>query len=105
MYRSVVGALQYARITRPEMSYSVNKVCQFMSHPLEVHWLAVNRILRYLKGTLDHGLHLSPTTANKAPSLRAFCDADWASDPDNRSCYLVWSYFDLMVVQKAAGCC
>lgn len=32
MYRSVVGALQYAPITRPEISYAVNKVCQFMSN-------------------------------------------------------------------------
>lgn len=37
LYRSIVGALQYATITRPEISYSVNKVCQFMAHPLESH--------------------------------------------------------------------
>jgi histone deacetylase 1/2 len=84
MYRSVVGALQYATLTRPEISYAVNKVCQFMSHPLEVHWVAVKRILRYLKGTLHHGLHLSPAAPSHLPSLKAFCDADWASDPDDR---------------------
>jgi histone deacetylase 1/2 len=83
MYRSVVGALQYATLTRPEISYSVNKVCQFMSHPLDSHWVAVKRILRYLKGTLQQGL-LSPATPTKVPSLHAFCDADWASDPDDR---------------------
>ena len=37
MYRSVAGALQYAIITRPEISFSVNKVCQFMKEPLEDH--------------------------------------------------------------------
>jgi len=37
MYRSVVGALQYAIITRPEISFSANKVCQFMKEPLEDH--------------------------------------------------------------------
>jgi histone deacetylase 1/2 len=84
MYRSVVGALQYATLTRPEISYSVNKVCQFMSHPLESHWVAVKRILRYLKGTLQQGLLLSPAPPTKVPSLHAFCDADWASDPDDR---------------------
>nr|KYP37002.1 hypothetical protein KK1_041843 [Cajanus cajan] len=36
-YRSVVGALQYATITRLELSFAVNKVCQFMAHPLESH--------------------------------------------------------------------
>ena len=57
LYRSVVEALQYSTIVRPELSYAVNKVCQFMSHPLEAHWTAIKRILRYLKGTLHHGLH------------------------------------------------
>lgn len=50
LYRSTVGALQYVTITRPELSFSVNKVCQFMAQPQESHWLAVKRILRYLKG-------------------------------------------------------
>ncbi|RZB91500.1 Retrovirus-related Pol polyprotein from transposon RE2 [Glycine soja] len=59
MYRSVVGALQYATITRPEISFSVNQVCQFMSPPLEAHWVAVKRILKYLKGTISWRLHLS----------------------------------------------
>lgn len=84
MYRSVVGALQYATITRPDIAYAVNKVCQFMSHPLETHWVAVKRILRYLKGTIHYGLHISPHSPNQLPSLRVFCDADWASDPDDR---------------------
>jgi hypothetical protein len=72
MYRSVVGALQYATITRPELSYSVNKVCQFMSHPLEAHWTAVKRILRYLKGIIQHGLLLSPAVPSCTPTLKAF---------------------------------
>lgn len=37
LYRSVVGALQYATITRPEISYSGNRVCQLMQHPLQSH--------------------------------------------------------------------
>ncbi|XP_006596771.1 uncharacterized protein LOC114383963 [Glycine soja] len=37
LYRSVVGALQYATLTRPEISFVVNKVCQFMAAPLDSH--------------------------------------------------------------------
>ncbi|XP_020204384.1 uncharacterized protein LOC109789763 [Cajanus cajan] len=84
LYRSVVGALQYATITRPEISFSVNKVCQFMSNPLEQHWSAVKRILRYLKGTMSLGLHLQPTPPNSPLSIHAYYDVDWASDPDDR---------------------
>lgn len=36
-FRSIVGGFQYATVTRPEISYAVNKVCQFISNPLEEH--------------------------------------------------------------------
>jgi len=44
LYRSVVGALQYATLTRPEISFSANKVCQFMACPLDSHWVVVKKI-------------------------------------------------------------
>lgn len=37
LYISIIGGLQYATLTRPDIAYNVNKVCQFMSHPLESH--------------------------------------------------------------------
>lgn len=83
-FRSIVGALQYATLTRPEISFSVNKVCQFLSNPLEEHWKAVKRILRYLSGTLQHGLLLQPAAIQQPMQLLGFCDADWATDPDDR---------------------
>lgn len=52
LFRSVVGALQHDTITRPDICFSVNKVCQFLSQPLEEQWKVVKRILWYLKGTL-----------------------------------------------------
>jgi len=55
-----------------------------MSNPLETHWIVVKRILRYLKGTLNFGLKLHPTPTHKPLSLHVFCDADWATDPDDR---------------------
>lgn len=56
---SLIGALQYVIITRPEISYSINKACQFPSQPLEGHWTTIKRIMSYLRGTLYHGLHLT----------------------------------------------
>lgn len=81
LYRSTVGALQYATITRPELSFNVNKACQFMHSPTVVHWQLVKWILRYLKGSLNHGILLFvPTTLN----LHGYADADWTSDPNDR---------------------
>ncbi|XP_021807084.1 uncharacterized protein LOC110750984 [Prunus avium] len=79
-FRSIVGALQYLTFTRPDIAFSVNQACQFMHHPMESHVVAVERILRYLKGTLDFGIHFQPGILN----LQAYSDADWASDPNDR---------------------
>jgi histone deacetylase 1/2 len=57
-YRSIVGALQYWTLTRPDISFVVNKVCQFLHKPTTVHWSAVKRILRYLQYTLGIGLRI-----------------------------------------------
>jgi histone deacetylase 1/2 len=61
LYRSVVGALQYATITTPYICFAVNKVqlCQFKTNPLEAHWLAIKRILRSLKDTISWGHRLA----------------------------------------------
>ncbi|WKA05493.1 hypothetical protein VitviT2T_023456 [Vitis vinifera] len=72
-YRTLVGSLQYLCLTRLDISYVVNKLSQFMHHPMSEHWNAAKRLLRYLYGTLTHGLFLHK--ANTL-SLHAFSDAD-----------------------------
>jgi hypothetical protein len=81
LYRSIVGALQYLSITRPDIAFAVSKVSQFMNEPRDTHWSAVKRILRYLKHTIDHGLLIRKCSSNQ---LFAFSDADWAGCPDDR---------------------
>jgi histone deacetylase 1/2 len=80
-YRSIVGALQYLTLTRPDISFSVNKVCQFLHSPTTVHWEAVKRILRYIKGTAAVGLKIRKSNSML---ISAFADADWAGCPDDR---------------------
>ena len=72
-YRSVVGALQYLTLTRPDISFPINKVCQFLHTPTLAHWTAVKRILRYLRGTMSTGLKVTRSTST---SVSAFSDAD-----------------------------
>uniref|UniRef100_A0A2N9GA49 Apple domain-containing protein n=1 Tax=Fagus sylvatica TaxID=28930 RepID=A0A2N9GA49_FAGSY len=79
-YRSLVGALHYLTFTRPDLSFAVHQVCQYMASPTSIHLTAAKRILRYLKGTLHLGLSFRPGPLK----LSAFTDADWAGDPDDR---------------------
>jgi hypothetical protein len=81
LYRSTVGSLQYLSLTRPDLSFVVNRVCQFMHRPLKPHWQAIKRILRYLQHTVSHGLLLHRSSSN---DLQAYSDADWAGCPDDR---------------------
>jgi histone deacetylase 1/2 len=81
-YRSIVRGLQYLTMTRPDFSFAVNKVRQYLHAPRCAHWSAVKHLLRYVKGTLSHGLLMRPSST--MPLLSAFSDADWAGNPDDR---------------------
>ena len=70
--RSMLGAFQYLTFTRPNLAFNVHQLCQFMSKPTSVHLEAAKRVLRYLGGTLNHGICFSPGPL----SLTAFSDTD-----------------------------
>jgi hypothetical protein len=80
-YRSVVGALQYLTLTRPDLSFAINKVCQYLHSSTDDHWTTVKRILRYLKHTLGIGLHIRKS---RSTLVSAFSYADWAGCSDDR---------------------
>ncbi|XP_058189451.1 uncharacterized protein LOC131307050 [Rhododendron vialii] len=80
LYRSIIGALQYLTITRPELAYAVNQACQHMASPTTADFTTVKRLLRYVQGTIDHGLSFTPGSFN----LQAFSDFDWAGDSIDR---------------------
>jgi len=56
MYKHIVGSLIYMTITRPDLSYAVGVVNQFMQTPRKPHLDVVRRILRYIKHTLECGI-------------------------------------------------
>jgi hypothetical protein len=81
LFRSTVGALQYLSITRPDIAFTVNKLSQFMHKPTQPHWQSVKRLLRYLKSTIQFGLHIYRSSCS---TLQAYSDADWAGNKDDR---------------------
>lgn len=73
LYRNTVGALQYILLTHPDLSFFVNRVCQYMHRPTTNHWTAIKRIIRYLKATFQHGLLIKPSSSTV---LHAFSNSD-----------------------------
>ncbi|KAG9446582.1 hypothetical protein H6P81_012710 [Aristolochia fimbriata] len=90
LYRQLVGGLLYLSITHPDISFVVHVVSQFMAAPRSVHYAAVIRILRYVKGTLLQGLFMSSASPL---TLLAFSDADWAGDVTDRRSTTGYSVF------------
>ncbi|AAD43604.1 T3P18.3 [Arabidopsis thaliana] len=80
-FRSLAGKLQYLTITRPDIQYAVNFICQRMHAPTNSDFGLLKRILRYVKGTINMGL---PIRKHHNPVLSGFCDSDYAGCKDTR---------------------
>jgi hypothetical protein len=80
-YHHIVGSLVYLGITRPDISYSVHILSQFVSAPTEIHYSHILRVLHYLRNTMSHRLFFSLSSSLQ---LQAYCDATWVSDPSAR---------------------
>ncbi len=63
--------------TRPDIAYAVGNLAKFNSCPSRVHWTALKRVLRYLKGTMSYGIQYKK---NSGSCVIGFSDADWAGD-------------------------
>ncbi|XP_022020284.1 secreted RxLR effector protein 161-like [Helianthus annuus] len=80
LYRSLVGCLMYLTNIRPDIMFAVSKISRFMEKPKRSHWEAGKRILRYIKGTINHGIIYSKGSKGK---LVGFSDSDYAGNADD----------------------
>ena len=84
LYRQIIGALIYIMTaTRPDLSYVVTKLSQFMSCASENHMIMAKHVLRYLKGTMNERLVF--VKSDEALVVTGFCDADWTNGDDRKS--------------------
>ena len=81
LYRSMIGKLQYVVHSRPDIALAVGIVAIFSANPSENHLMAIKRIMRYLKGIEEYGLYYKK---NDKFELRAYTDADWARNIDDK---------------------
>ena len=76
-YREAIGSLNFiSQVTRPDITYAVNTLARFCTSPKAVHWHAVKRIMRFLKGSIDFSI----TYGRSEEGLVGYCDSDWGGD-------------------------
>ena len=86
-YRRLIGRLIYLCFTRPELSYCVHILSQFMQQPKAAHWDAALKVVRYLKGNPGQGIFLR---SDCDLQLYGWCDSDWAGCPLTRRSLTGW---------------
>ena len=69
--------------TRPDISYIVSRLSQYLDKPTPIHLTGAKHVLRYLKGSISQSLIFKKST--EPLKLRGFCDADWAGSSDRKS--------------------
>ncbi|KAL7277842.1 hypothetical protein ACG7TL_008787 [Trametes sanguinea] len=81
-YRALVGSLNYIAVgSRPDISFAVQQLAQFLDCFGDAHWEAAKRVIQYLKGTRSLALELGGT---RIACLLGYFDSDWARCPDTR---------------------
>ncbi|XP_019190035.1 PREDICTED: uncharacterized protein LOC109184467 [Ipomoea nil] len=80
-YRRLVGKLLYLTITIPNISFTTQKLSQFLDYPTDIHLQAAHRVLRYIKGVPTQGMFFPATNQLH---LKGFFDSDWAACPDTK---------------------
>ena len=77
-FMQATGSLMYASLTaRPDITFAVVKLARKMAKPTLADWIAMKRIMRYIRGTTH--LKLNYNCAGRV-KLLATCDADWGGD-------------------------
>nr|GEV65026.1 zinc finger, CCHC-type [Tanacetum cinerariifolium] len=94
-YSRVISCLIYAMTcTRPDIAFVVGKLSRYTSNPGTQHWQAIQRVLKYLKKTIDYRLIYTGY-----PSvLEGYTNASWISNTKDNSSISGW-YSCLVVVQ------
>ena len=72
VYKQLIASLMYLVNTRPDICYVVGILSQFMSEPKKVHWVVGKHVLRYLRGTVGHGLRCASSDVMRLDSRGRF---------------------------------
>ncbi|UYV63925.1 hypothetical protein LAZ67_2006034, partial [Cordylochernes scorpioides] len=82
-YQEALGMLMFLAVnTRPDIAYITSKLSQYSRQPKQMHWTAIKRVMRYLRGTIDLGVKFE---RGKTGILKSYTDASWSTTHDGKS--------------------
>ncbi|UYV75030.1 hypothetical protein LAZ67_12002186 [Cordylochernes scorpioides] len=82
-YQEALGMLMFLAVnTRPDIAYITSKLSQYSRQPKQMHWTAIKRVMRYLRGTIELGLKFE---RGKTGILKSYTDASWSTTHDGKS--------------------
>ncbi|CAM8917174.1 unnamed protein product [Rhodiola kirilowii] len=88
-YSQAIGCLMYTMMsTRPDIAYAVGKLSRYTSNPSNLHWEAIKRVLKYLKGTMNYSL----VYASFPLFLEGYTDASWITNLEDHSFTSGWVF-------------
>ncbi|GJU69628.1 ribonuclease H-like domain-containing protein [Tanacetum coccineum] len=88
-YSTVIGCLMYAMTcTRPDIAFAVGKLSRYTSNPGTQHWKTIQRVLKYLKKTMDYRL----IYFGYPSVLEGYTDASWISNTEDNSSTSGWVF-------------
>ncbi len=95
-YRSLIAMANFISCwSRPDITFTVNKLCKYMSNPGETHWRQLKHLIRYLAGTIDWGIHydFGKITTSQFNRLHGYSDSSFADCPDTSRSTLAYAFF------------
>ncbi|UYV69112.1 hypothetical protein LAZ67_6002474, partial [Cordylochernes scorpioides] len=82
-YQEALGMLMFLAVnTRPDIAYITSKLSQYSRQPKQMHWTAIKRVMRYLRGTIDLGVKFE---RGKTGILKSYADASWSTTHEGKS--------------------
>nr|GEY23464.1 ribonuclease H-like domain, reverse transcriptase, RNA-dependent DNA polymerase [Tanacetum cinerariifolium] len=88
-YRSLIGSLRYLLHTRPDLSYSVRLLSRFMQDPKDHHLKAMKQVIRYIKGTKEHGIIYKKEGGYKITVALSSCELEFMA-ATGAACQALW---------------
>jgi hypothetical protein len=84
-FRTILGKVQWIALDRPDLAFACKEIAREMAHPTVSTWLALKRLVRYLRTNRVQELHPHLAWGSDVRFLDVYTDSNWAPEGDRKS--------------------